>query len=96
MSTAVFFLPTAFTPNDDGINDRYKPVIYGVTEMEYEIFSRWGELLYRGNATDNGWDGTYQDAPVQEDAYLIYVHYTYPSGVRYIKLEQKASFVLMR
>jgi gliding motility-associated-like protein len=91
-----FFLPTAFTPNDDGINDRYKPVIYGVTEMEYEIFSRWGELLYRGNATDNGWDGTYQDAPVQEDAYLIYVHYTYPSGVRYIKLEQKASFVLMR
>ena len=91
-----FFLPTAFTPNGDGLNDRYKPVIYGVTEMEYEIFSRWGELLYRGNATDNGWDGTYQDNPVQDDAYLVYVHYTYPSGVRYIKLEEKASFILMR
>jgi gliding motility-associated-like protein len=91
-----FFLPTAFSPNGDGINDRFKPVIFNVGDMIYEIFNRWGELIFRGDAYDLGWDGTYRGEPVQEDAYLVAVHYTYTSGVHFIKLDEKGTFILLR
>ncbi len=47
----LFFIPTAFSPNEDGSNDTYKPVIYGLTDYEIKIYNRWGELievLYKG------------------------------------------------
>lgn len=91
-----FFLPTAFSPNGDGINDFYKPVVFNVSEMNYQIFSRWGELLYEGGVNDAGWDGTYLGTMAQEDAYLVYVSYTYPSGNRFIKITEKGTFILLR
>ncbi|MCB9252929.1 MAG: PKD domain-containing protein [Flavobacteriales bacterium] len=90
------FLPTAFTPNDDGINDRFKPITYNVSFMRYKIYNRWGELLHDGNINDDGWDGMYQGSPAQPDAYMVYVDYDYLNGTRYIKLFETAIFVLIR
>lgn len=91
-----FFLPTAFSPNGDGINDYYKPAIFNVSEMRYQIFSRWGELLYEGDVNDKGWDGFYGGEMAQEDAYIIYVNYVYPNGNRFVKITEKGTFVLLR
>ncbi len=91
-----FFLPNAFTPNGDGINERYKPIIYDVGEMKYQIFNRWGELLYEGNESDDGWDGTSKGEMAQLDDYLVHVTYSYTSGLRYIKITESGMFVLMR
>jgi len=57
--------PNVFTPNSDGINDRFLPIeIEQVSTLEIEIFNRWGNLIYRSNDLDdfavNGWDGTIQ------------------------------------
>ncbi len=55
-----FFIPNAFTPNNDGENDLFK--VYGsrVAKVEVNIFSRIGERLYTLNSIDDGWDGTFQ------------------------------------
>ena len=91
-----FFLPTAFTPNHDGLNDRFKPLIYDVGEMKYQIFSRWGELLFEGNESDEGWDGTYKGEMVQLGNYLIHVTYSYTSSNHYIKMTESGMFILIR
>ncbi len=91
-----FFLPTAFSPNGDGLNDRFKPLIYDVREMNYKIFNRWGELLYEGNETDPGWDGTSKDEMVQLGNYLVHATYSYSSGNRYIKITESGMFLLVR
>ncbi len=91
-----FFLPTAFTPNQDGLNDRYKPILYDVGKMAYRIFSRWGEILYEGNESDNGWDGTYKGEMVPLGNYLIHSSYTYSSGSHLIHLDESGMFLLIR
>lgn len=91
-----FFLPTAFTPNGDGLNDRFKPLIYDVGEMKYQIFNRWGEKLYEGNESDEGWDGTYKGQMCQLDDYLVHATYSYTSSFHYIKITESGMFVLVR
>ena len=51
------FIPAAFTPNDDGLNDRF--LVYGedVSAFSMMIFNRWGEMLYSSYDMENGWDG---------------------------------------
>ena len=91
-----FFLPTAFTPNEDGINDRYKPINYGVDEMEYRIYNRWGEKIYEGVAGDAGWDGTYMGLPVANGTFVITVSYKYDLGYRQVRETAESVFELMR
>lgn len=55
------YMPSAFTPNHDGINDRFRPVAVGITEISFFcIYNRYGQLLFStANATE-GWDGNFQ------------------------------------
>jgi gliding motility-associated-like protein len=91
-----FFLPTAFSPNKDGINDRYKPVIFDVSEMHYQIYTRWGELIFEGNQDDQGWDGSYKGQPAQDGTYLIIVTYAYKGGLQYLRFSETGTFLLLR
>jgi gliding motility-associated-like protein len=52
------FVPTAFTPNGDGLNDIFRPVAPGIAQFDYfRIFNRWGQLVYSSTNTESGWDG---------------------------------------
>ena len=58
--------PNVFTPNGDAINERFLPIeIEQVASLEIEIYSRWGNLVYRSNNLEdfavNGWDGTVEN-----------------------------------
>lgn len=66
-------IPTAFTPNGDGINDYFHPLIKGVVEdSDFRIYNRWGELIYQSNnAYASGWDGTYNGVPQEVGAYVF-------------------------
>jgi gliding motility-associated-like protein len=70
------YVPNAFTPNGDGINDVF--VIRGVDIKDFElfIFDRWGLLIYETNNMDEYWDGTYKGDPVQLDTYVWKVNYS--------------------
>ena len=54
---AKLFMPNAFTPNSDGLNDVFKPGGEWVSNFSLEIFNRWGELIHQSNGFDNGWSG---------------------------------------
>ena len=54
-----WFVPNAFTPNNDGENDVFVPVWNNVELKRFEVFSRWGEKVYALTSnTADGWDGT--------------------------------------
>lgn len=53
-------VPSAFTPNGDGKNDISKPVVYGITKLNYfSIYNRWGQMVFTTNELNKGWDGNF-------------------------------------
>ncbi|HEY1046137.1 MAG TPA: gliding motility-associated C-terminal domain-containing protein [Bacteroidia bacterium] len=55
------FVPNAFSPNNDGINDRLRIVSMGMQTWTIRIFNAWGEMVYEGNQAQTYWDGSYQN-----------------------------------
>ncbi|MDP4283192.1 MAG: gliding motility-associated C-terminal domain-containing protein [Bacteroidota bacterium] len=52
-------VPTAFTPNSDGLNDILRPILFGITKLYYfKIFNRFGQQLFETTNAEPGWDGT--------------------------------------
>ena len=66
----LFWLPNAFTPNNNGINDVFKPKLIGVHNYDFMIFDRWGELIFETNNSDEGWNGRYQNKLCSNDVYV--------------------------
>ena len=55
------FVPSAFTPNGDGLNDNIKPILVGMKEFKFfNIFNRYGQLIFSTNEIGKGWDGTFK------------------------------------
>lgn len=53
------YVVTGFSPNRDGLNDRFMPFPVGIRELKYfKVFNRWGQLLFSSNKLHEGWDGT--------------------------------------
>jgi gliding motility-associated-like protein len=71
-------IPTAFTPNADGYNDRW--IIEGMIyypDATMRIFNRWGELIYETkNYYDKPWDGRYKGVKVAVDSYHFVINFT--------------------
>lgn len=54
-----FYVPNIFTPNNDGKNDRFKPLIYGkVVKYEIQVFNRFGERVFQSKDPSTSWDGS--------------------------------------
>lgn len=71
-----FWVPNAFTPGEDGLNDVFKPWTIGLTDYKMEIFSRDGEKLFTTYDLDKGWDGMYKGKPCKQDVYVWKASYT--------------------
>jgi gliding motility-associated-like protein len=52
------FIPNAFSPDGDGINDYFGPVGGGITQFAFRVFNRWGELIFESDSIEKQWDGT--------------------------------------
>ncbi len=58
------YVPTAFTPNSDGLNDLLRPILFGIKELQYfKIFNRAGEQLFETKTAGSGWDGRFKGIP---------------------------------
>jgi gliding motility-associated-like protein len=66
----IFFVPNAFTPNDDGKNEIFTPVSRGIKLYEFMVFDRWGAVVFKTNSTDKGWDGTLNGNACPADSYV--------------------------
>ncbi len=66
------YIPTAFTPNNDGKNDFFLPVTLRESLSPYsmQIFDKWGGLIFESSAPSAGWDGTVNGRPCKTDVYI--------------------------
>ncbi len=65
-----YFIPNAFSPNADGLNDRFTPnTSSSITDARIRIFSRYGELVFEGDGNSAGWDGKFKDESVPQGVY---------------------------
>ena len=56
-----FFAPNAFTPNGDGLNDTYTPIIYGVLTYKFSVYDKYGHEVFSSTLPGEGWDGSISD-----------------------------------
>jgi len=74
-------VPNAFSPNGDGRNDVFKPVVRGpMYEYELRIFNRWGELIFISSDQHRGWDGKHKGVPVDIGTYVWWLTYKKSAG----------------
>ena len=64
------FIPDAFTPNGDGINDSFGIKGEGIQNMTLRIFNRWGEEVFETSNPKQQWDGNYKDKPAESGVYV--------------------------
>jgi gliding motility-associated-like protein len=65
-----FWIPNTFSPDNNGLNDVFKPMILGVENYKFEIYDRWGERLFVSSEINTGWDGTRKGQPCKQDVYI--------------------------
>lgn len=70
------FVPNAFTPNYDGMNDEFNPVVRDLKDYEFFVFSRWGEVIFQSDQMGEGWDGTLNGEKAPIGVYPYKVVYT--------------------
>ncbi len=89
------FMPNAFTPNDDGLNDLFPNVKYEVKGAFYDLklFNRWGEKLMESSTPDGNWDGFIWGKPAPEGVYVFKL--TWIGCDNYIRT-QYGDFTLLR
>ncbi|WP_123848822.1 PKD domain-containing protein [Chitinophaga lutea] len=58
MAGPEIYVPNAFSPNGDGLNDLFRPIPVGITRLDYfRVYNRWGQLVYNTQEYMKGWDG---------------------------------------
>lgn len=78
------FIPTAFTPNNDGKNDMLFVESKVITDLEFAIYDRWGEKIFETTDITKGWDGTYLGKKLQPQVLVYYLEATCLNEERFI------------
>jgi gliding motility-associated-like protein len=69
-SNADVFVPEAFSPNGDGINDLLDVYLQGVRKIHFWVFNRWGQLMFETNDPKQRWDGNFKGKPQPLENYV--------------------------
>lgn len=99
-SGATMMLPTIFTPNNDGMNDLFRPSLIGIKDVTMYIYDDWGNLVYQvtsdvNSLTSNwGWNGIEigKSEPINND----YRYYIIATTINDIKVEKEGRFLLVK
>lgn len=67
--TPTLYIPNTFSPNNDLLNDVFKPEYTGFVEIELMIFDRWGANIFSTNDLNGGWNGTYKNVNCELGVY---------------------------
>ena len=92
-ASGVIDIPTAFTPNGDGINDVLYVKGFGIQNMQLLIFNRWGELVFQTEDYKIGWDGSYHGKLQEMEVYVYSLTGNFADGILF---EKKGNITLLR
>ncbi len=73
-------IPTAFSPNGDGLNDTFKPLIRYVLAYQLQIFNQWGQVIFETNDPNQAWDGNIAGGTASTGVYISQVFYRAGNG----------------
>jgi len=90
------YIPSSFTPNNNGINDVFMAYSDGVVDFHMYIFDRWGETLFESSDISQGWDGTYNGNVIPQGSYIYRVDYSYYTFLELQKRSQYGIVTLIR
>ncbi len=72
-------IPSAFTPDGDGLNDTFSFLTEGNIEMEtFQIYNRWGQMVFETRDVDTGWDGNFKGTMAPSDVYVYVIKFNLP------------------
>jgi|GEM_PF-1488183 len=93
--SCIIYIPNAFTPDNNGLNETFSPSISCVPEKySMQIFNRWGELIFESLTIEKGWDGTYKNKPSEPGVYVFIINYT--STISRVLVASKGAFLLLK
>jgi gliding motility-associated-like protein len=75
--SSLFLIPTAFSPNHDGVNDLFRPINKNLESLHFQVYDRWGEKVYETDIIGDGWDGTYKNVPQTLGVYVWQAEYRF-------------------
>jgi gliding motility-associated-like protein len=92
-SDFALYVPNSFSPNNDGKNDVFQPIIRAGRNYTLQIFSRWGQELFSTTDISGNWDGRYRNEDCKQDVYQWTLQITTSSGNR---ISKTGTVLLMR
>jgi gliding motility-associated-like protein len=80
------YIPNAFTPNGDGKNDYFKIIAAdGYRFIKFQVYNRWGEIVFDAKDVGNGWDGTFKKLSQPAGPYVYVLELQTTTGKKIIK-----------
>src|SRR5690606_23386964 len=95
----LIYIPNAFSPNFDGVNDEFQLFPANDVEIlnfEINIFNRWGALLFKSTDIDFSWDGLFHDRELNPDTYAWWLKATLSSCKREVQIFKKGDITILR
>ncbi len=86
-------VPNAFTPNNDGINDKVFVRGFGISSMTWRIYNRWGVMVFETADRSQGWDGTYKGSMQPNEVYHYVLDVEFSDKTKY---QKKGDITLLR
>lgn len=94
LDTTAIYVPTIFTPNNDAKNDVLIPLYIGIKSLQYfNIYNRWGQLIFTTTSLTQGWNGQYRNTPQPMSTFAIAIQAT---DIRGKKILYKGTVTLAR
>jgi len=91
--TAQIYIPNAFSPNGDGLNDKLLVYGYTIQTMRFVVFNQWGEKIFESTNQASGWNGSYKGKLQPSGVYMYVCQLTFRDGSTEVK---KGSVNLVR
>lgn len=94
------YVPNAFSPNNDGMNDVFKPYLkadfYPINTYQLAVFNRWGNLVFQTNDKEIAWNGTWQGKELPSEVYVWFIKINYTDKDKIKNLVLSGDVTLMR
>lgn len=90
---AIILIPDAFTPNGDGINERFEVKSYFISSFQMLIYNRWGAVIFQSKDTGNSWNGEIDGKPAPADYYIYKIDTV---NISEEPISKTGSFLLIR
>jgi gliding motility-associated-like protein len=72
---ARIYVPNVFSPNGDGRNDEFSFDTYGIRDVEWSVYNRYGDQLFFSRSEHDSWDGTFRSKRLEQDVYVVRITY---------------------